>query len=178
MLFHIGQPFYSLAIIQLHTLSLLQKTLQIRVRSHAPSIQSHRGTKVVWPDLQPMRVPEEPVCIDLFRQNPVFTSLYLKSPVHVHRLRDQFFLCINPRKERLLKDLCTVFHFALTSVSPCCNLHCTNKCRIYFQGMTIFALHSFLPILIIYKANYVQCLTGRVDRIFILAIQTNEIRKI
>jgi hypothetical protein len=33
-----------------------------------------------------MRVPEEPVCIDLFRQNPVFTSLRLKSPVHVHRL--------------------------------------------------------------------------------------------
>ncbi len=56
------------------------------VRSHAPSIQSHRGTKVVWPDFQPMRVPEEPVCIDLFRQNPVFTSLHLKSPVHVHRL--------------------------------------------------------------------------------------------
>jgi hypothetical protein len=56
------------------------------VRSHAPSIQSHRGTKVVWPDFQPMRVPEEPVCIDIFRQNPVFTSLRLKSPVHVHRL--------------------------------------------------------------------------------------------
>ncbi len=54
-----------------------------RVRSHAPSIQSHRGTKVVWPDIQPMRVPEEPVCIDLFRQNPVSTSLHLKSPVHV-----------------------------------------------------------------------------------------------
>jgi hypothetical protein len=30
-----------------------------------------------------MRVPEEPVCIHLFRQNPVFTSLHLKSPVHV-----------------------------------------------------------------------------------------------
>jgi hypothetical protein len=30
-----------------------------------------------------MRVPEEPVRIDLFRQNPVFTSLQLKSPVHV-----------------------------------------------------------------------------------------------
>jgi hypothetical protein len=29
-----------------------------------------------------MRVPEEPVCIDIFRQNPVFTSLHLKSPVH------------------------------------------------------------------------------------------------
>ncbi len=57
------------------------------VRSHAPSLQSHRGTKVVWPDFQPMRVPEEPVCIDIFRQNPVFTSLHLKSPVHVHRLR-------------------------------------------------------------------------------------------
>jgi hypothetical protein len=51
--------------------------------SVAPSIRSHRGTKVVWPDFQPMRVPEEPVCIDLFRQNPVFTSLYLKSLVHV-----------------------------------------------------------------------------------------------
>jgi hypothetical protein len=59
----------------------------IRVRSHAPSIQSHRGTKVVWPDFQPMRVPEEPVCVYLFRQKPVFTSLHLKSPVHVHRLR-------------------------------------------------------------------------------------------
>jgi hypothetical protein len=30
-----------------------------------------------------MRVPEEPVCMDLFRQNPVFTSLHLKYPVHV-----------------------------------------------------------------------------------------------
>jgi hypothetical protein len=30
-----------------------------------------------------MRVPEEPVCINLFRKNPVFTSLLLKSPVHV-----------------------------------------------------------------------------------------------
>ncbi len=36
-----------------------------------------------------MRVPEEPVCIDIFRQNPVFTSLHLKSPVHVHRLSIQ-----------------------------------------------------------------------------------------
>jgi hypothetical protein len=30
---------------------------QLRVRSHAPSIWSPRGTKVVWPDSQPMRVP-------------------------------------------------------------------------------------------------------------------------
>jgi hypothetical protein len=30
-----------------------------------------------------MRVPEEPVYIDLFRKNPVFTSLYLKYHVHV-----------------------------------------------------------------------------------------------
>ncbi len=58
----------------------------IRVHSHAPSIRSHRGIKVVWPDFQPMRAPEEPVCVHLFRQKPVFTSLHLKSPVHVHRL--------------------------------------------------------------------------------------------
>ncbi len=62
------------------------KYLFSSVHSHAPSIRSHRGTKVVWPDFQPMRVPEEPVCIDLFRQNPVFTSMHLKSPVPVHRL--------------------------------------------------------------------------------------------
>ncbi len=58
-----------------------------RVHSHAPSIRSHRGIKVVWPDFQPMRVPEEPVCVHLFRQKPVFTSLHLKSPVLGHRLR-------------------------------------------------------------------------------------------
>ncbi len=59
------------------------------VHSHAPSIRSHRGIKVVWPDFQPMRVPEEPVCVRLFRQKPVFTSLHFKSPVHVHRLWSQ-----------------------------------------------------------------------------------------
>ncbi len=51
--------------------------------SYAPSIRSHRGTKVVWTDFQPMIVPEEPVCIRRFRQNQVFTSLHLKSPVNV-----------------------------------------------------------------------------------------------
>jgi hypothetical protein len=30
-----------------------------------------------------MRVSEEPVCIYLFRQKPVFTSLHLRSPFHV-----------------------------------------------------------------------------------------------
>jgi hypothetical protein len=30
-----------------------------------------------------MRVPEKPACIHFFRQNPVFTTLHLKSPVHV-----------------------------------------------------------------------------------------------
>ncbi len=30
-----------------------------------------------------MRVSEEPVCIYLFRQNPVYTSLHLRSPIHV-----------------------------------------------------------------------------------------------
>jgi hypothetical protein len=42
----------------------------------------HRGTKVVFPDFKPMRVPEEPVCIHLFRQNSVFTSLHLRSTVY------------------------------------------------------------------------------------------------
>ncbi len=38
--------------------------------SISPSIRSNRGTKVVFPVFQPMRVSEEPVCIYLFRQNP------------------------------------------------------------------------------------------------------------
>jgi hypothetical protein len=38
---------------------------------------------VVFPDFQPMRVSEETVCIYLFRQNPVLTSLHVRSPVHV-----------------------------------------------------------------------------------------------
>jgi hypothetical protein len=55
--------------------------IPLAVHSHAPSIRFHRGTKVVWPDFQPMRV--QPVFIYLFRKNPVFTSLRLKSPVRV-----------------------------------------------------------------------------------------------
>jgi hypothetical protein len=38
---------------------------------------------MVFPDFQPMRVSEELVCIYLFWQNPVFTSLHLRSPVRV-----------------------------------------------------------------------------------------------
>jgi hypothetical protein len=42
--------------------------------------------ELVFQDLQTMRVSEEPVYIDLFRQNPVLTmlpcSLHLRSPVH------------------------------------------------------------------------------------------------
>ncbi len=37
---------------------------------------------MVCPEFQPMRVSEEPVYIYLFRQNPVFISLHLRSPVH------------------------------------------------------------------------------------------------
>jgi hypothetical protein len=35
-----------------------------------------------------MRVSEEPVCIYLFRQNPVFTSLHLRSPEEVQQERE------------------------------------------------------------------------------------------
>jgi hypothetical protein len=45
---------------------------------------------VVLPDFQPMRVSEEPVCINLFRQNPVFTSLHLRYPVLVVPSRPLF----------------------------------------------------------------------------------------
>ncbi len=71
-------------IVPYPSLSNIRKAHRVgRVHSHDPSIRSLRGTKVVRPDFQPMRVPEEPFCIDLFRQNLVFTSQHLKSPVHV-----------------------------------------------------------------------------------------------
>ena len=41
------------------------------------------GPIVVFPDFQPMRVSEEPICLYLFQQNLAFTSLHLRSPVHV-----------------------------------------------------------------------------------------------
>ncbi len=58
------------------TLIIPREMIWAWVNSHAPSIRSHKGNICKWffPDFQPMRVSEEPVCIDLFRQNPVFTS--------------------------------------------------------------------------------------------------------
>ncbi len=70
-----------------------------RVHSHDPSIPSHREKEVVWPDFQLMRVPEEPVCIHFFRQNPVFTSLHWKSLVHVVAPQDDFVWCNVYKKE-------------------------------------------------------------------------------
>ncbi len=56
------------------------------VHSHTPSIRSHRETQVVFPDFQPMRVAEEPVCINLFRKNTGFTSLHWDLPFMSYRL--------------------------------------------------------------------------------------------
>ncbi len=97
-----------------------------RVRSHAPSIQSHRGTKVVWPDFQPMRVPEEPVCIDLIRQNPVFTSLHLKSPVHVHRLRALLIIFFPCKGRRLVT---VVIHILTTPIDSKVGLNWSSAVR-------------------------------------------------
>jgi len=43
-----------------------------------------------------MRIPEEPVYIDLFQKNPVFTSLHLKSHVHVVPPLAKFFPFFQP----------------------------------------------------------------------------------
>jgi hypothetical protein len=59
--------------------SVAMDSVLYRVHCHAPSIRSHRETI----DFQPMRVSEKPVCIYLFLQTPVFTTLHLRSPAHV-----------------------------------------------------------------------------------------------
>jgi hypothetical protein len=108
-----------------------QSKLHYRVRSHAPSIQSHRGTKVVCPDFQPMRVPEEPVCFDLFRQNPVFTSLHLKSPVHVHRLgiaqKNSVYSIVNIFVIIIVNVKKTRSFYLIRRVILICSQHCLVK---------------------------------------------------
>ncbi len=56
------------------------------VRSHAPSIRSHRGTKVVWPDFQPMRVPEEPVTLIYFGKIQFLNPCIWNIPFMSYRL--------------------------------------------------------------------------------------------
>ena len=53
------------------------------VHSQAPPFGPIEGQKWFFPVFLPIRVSEEPVCIYLFRQNPFFASLHLRSPVHV-----------------------------------------------------------------------------------------------
>jgi hypothetical protein len=74
-------------VVKQNLSSLLKRTLKLSLlakikfacfyQQHLPNSKicpyprslhlARRGTYVVWPDFQPMRVPEEPVCIDLFR---------------------------------------------------------------------------------------------------------------
>jgi hypothetical protein len=48
-----------------------------------PPIGPIEGQIWVFPDFQTTKVSEEPVCIEIFRHNPVITSLHLRSPIHV-----------------------------------------------------------------------------------------------
>jgi hypothetical protein len=58
----------------------------VRSPSHAPSIRSHRGPWVVCPDFQPRRVPEEPVCIHLFRKSSFYPLHFWNLPFMSYRL--------------------------------------------------------------------------------------------
>ncbi len=142
-------------------MTTLYTHLGIRVRSHAPSIQSHRGTKVVWPDFQPMRVLEEPVCIELFRQNPVFTSLHFKSPVHVHRLWVHFWMyCICTYYWHLWRQSHNIVYvYTLLYWSRICKgfkeprnrfqwIDFASLCRIVVQAARLHRLAESIPMLL------------------------------
>jgi hypothetical protein len=75
-------------LIKLHLIHCLH-VYALRVYSHAPSIRSHRGEKVVFPDFQPMRVSEEPVCIDILRENPFF--IYRRPTLYPLEIAVDFF---------------------------------------------------------------------------------------
>jgi hypothetical protein len=51
-----------------------------------------------------MSEQEEPGCIHLFQQNPVFTSLHLKSPVHVIPLQENVY--ISAILDQCLRQIC------------------------------------------------------------------------
>jgi hypothetical protein len=95
-----------------------------------------------------MRVPEEPVCIDLFRQNPVFTSLHLKSPVHVHRLWSQLDFSALPvlistvSLRRLTTFVRLDFKVAKWAVSSL--THCSNPYQVnmFISKFMIQILHN------------------------------------
>ncbi len=54
-----------------------------------------------------MRVSEEPVCIYLFRQNPVFTSLHFKYPFHVVLPRNNSLCSHFDPKKFSLRHFCS-----------------------------------------------------------------------
>ncbi len=99
-----------------------------------------------------MRVSEEPVCIYFFRENPVFTSLHLRSPVHV----------VPPRRGR--------FHpnqfkptFYLPAIMECrlCfsdlrnNMTAKTICCVFIAGERIIFLENGTEVL--YNYNETRC---------------------
>jgi hypothetical protein len=73
---------------------------------------------VVFPNFQSMGVSKEPVCIERFRQNLVFSSLHFRSPVHVvPPLKADFVESLSKvGKWRLLSELpriCYGFYFVM-----------------------------------------------------------------
>jgi hypothetical protein len=103
-----------------------------------------------------MRVPEELVCIYLFRQNPVFTSLHFKSPVHVvpplsaaiHRSKLLFAIAI--RHCPLLSAAFSAVHsFPLQSIP------------VHHSPSLSIAAHQCLPLSItVHRFPMLSCVHG------------------
>jgi hypothetical protein len=105
---------------------------------------------MVRPDFQPMRVPEEPVCIDLFRLNPVFTSLHLKSPVHVVPTLYSLAECETPQLPPLPTPAFTLTVSPPPGIFASANFFCIS---LYFRVRRSLYLFSFLPSLNFFFMN-------------------------
>ncbi len=63
------------------------------VHSHAPSIRSHSRKLVVFPDFQPMRVSEKPVCVhSLSEKSSFYLPCIWDLPFMSYRLREKNIL--------------------------------------------------------------------------------------
>ncbi len=103
----------------------LHCSISAKTSFYLPAFEISRSCRTSS-DFQPMRVSEEPVCIFLFRQNPVFTFLWLRSPQSIATLLPsglieghKWFFQISSQWESH-KNRFALISFGKIQFLPCC----------------------------------------------------------
>ncbi len=114
-------------------------------------IEEHKY--IVFPDSQPIRVSEEPVCIYLFHPNPVLTTQQLRPAVHDYRLNGTLSMML-----LLWNGLQAIFAFTKDALRLHQNL----------DESSVTPKHTLVPLTMFTICKKVLCLTRMVHtgRIF------------